>query len=602
MKIHKNMTNLEVAELLRNVAAAYQLKDDKKNKFKIIAYQHAADSVEHLASEIKDMWDEGKLGEVVGIGTSLAKHLDEIFRTGNSAHFAEIFKGLPMSVFDLMQIPGIGVKTACKLVKALPISDEKPIEDLEKLAKEGRIAKLEGFGEDSQLAILRGIEVAKKKVRRHLLPYASLIADEVLNWMRQSKSVLQVEALGSLRRKVSTVGDIDIAVASRDSKETLDHFVNYPKKVRVIEKGKHTASILLAGNVQVDCMVQEPDSFGSLLQHFTGSKHHNIALREYALKLGLSLSEYGICINSEAGKNKKERSKELKKFKTEEEFYNYLGLDWIPPELRENIGEIEAAKNHQLPNLILLEDVKSDLQLHSDFDVETSHDLGESSMEELVDVANQLGYEYIAMTEHNPSQKGHADSDIVKILKLKKKKVEILNNQLSSQNGTLRCVFNSLEIDILKDGRLPVPEEGLRTLDFALVSIHSSFDLPRDKMTSRILSALLHPKVKIFAHPSARKLNSREGVEMDWDKIFSFCVENDKWIEINGDPARLDLPDFLVKEGVKRGVKFTLGTDAHHKNGMQNMQWAVSVARRGWLTKNDVVNTRRLNEFLKMIQ
>lgn len=602
MKIHKNMTNLQVAELLRNVAAAYQLKNEDENRFRITAYQRAADSIEHLSSEIKDIYDEGKLTEVPGIGSSLAKHLSEIFETGKSQYFTEIFKDLPVAVFDLMLIPGIGVKTAYKLVKFLPITDRNPIEDLEKLAKAGKIAELEGFGADSQLAILRAIEVVKKRVRRHLLPYASLIADEVLNWMRQNKSVLQVEVLGSLRRKVSTVGDIDIAVASQDSKETLDHFTNYPKKVRVIEKGKHTASILLTGNVQVDCMVQEPDSFGSLLQHFTGSKHHNVALREYALKLGLSLSEYGIRIHSKAEENKKERFGKLKKFRTEEEFYNYLGLDWIPPELRENDGEIEAAKNHQLPGLILLEDVKGDLQLHSNFDVETSHDLGESSMEELVGVANQLGYEYIAMTEHNPSQKGHDDSDIVRILKLKKKKVEILNNQLSSQNGTLRRVFNSLEIDILKDGRLPVPEEGLLTLDFALVSIHSSFDLPRDKMTSRVLSALSHPKVKIFAHPSARKLNSREGVEMDWNKIFSFCVENDKWVEINGDPARLDLPDFLVREGVKRGVKFTLGTDAHHKNSMQNMQWAVSVARRGWLTKDDVVNTRRLNEFLKIVQ
>ncbi|MCS7091899.1 MAG: helix-hairpin-helix domain-containing protein [Patescibacteria group bacterium] len=592
------MTNLEVAELLRDIAAAYQLKDETRNKFRIVAYQRAADSIEHLSSEIKDIWDEGKLVEIAGVGPSLAKHLDEIFSVGSSSHFADIFQGLPMSIFELMKIPGVGVKTAYKLVKELPIGDKDPIGDLEKLAKKGEIAKLTGFGEDSQFAILRSINMVRKAVKRHLLPYAYLIAEKVSEWILQNKHVVRVEPLGSLRRRVSTIGDVDIAVATKNPGSVLDHFVSYPKKVRIIEKGVHKASILLPGGMQVDCMVQDPESFGSLLQHFTGSKHHNIALREYALKLGFSLSEYGI----RAKTNDSDKGMEtLKKFKTEEEFYNFLGLDWIPPELRENTGEIEAAKNHQLPDLILLSDVKSDLQLHSDFDVETSHDLGASSMEELVDMANRLGYEYIAMTEHNPSKKGHSNDEIVKILRRKQKKVKELNEMVNKEKVSVKRVFNSLEIDILQDGSLPVPESAFETLDFALVSIHSSFEMTKEAMTGRVLSALSHPKVKIFAHPTARKLNSREGVEIDWDKVFSFCVENNKWIEINGDPMRLDLPDFLVREGVKKGVKFTFGTDAHHKQGMENMQWAVSVARRGWLTKNDVVNTKSLKDFEEML-
>lgn len=601
------MTNVEIAELLRDVAAAYQLKDEKKNKFKIVAYQRAADGVEHLSSEIKDVWDEGKLADIPGVGPSLAGHLDELFRTGKSGHFNELFEGLPMSIFKLMEIPGIGVKTAYKLVKAFDISDKSPFEDLEKIAKEGKIATLEGFGEDSQAAILRSIGTVRKRVKRHLLPYAYQIANEISEWMSKHKDVLQVEPLGSLRRRASTIGDLDIAVSTNNPLGALDHFVNFPRKTRIIEKGDRSSSIILPGNIQVDCMVQPPEAFGSLLQHFTGSKHHNIALREYALKKGLSLSEYGIRINPKT-KDPKTRLKpfedteKLKQFSTEKDFYNYLGLDWIPPELREDLGEIEAAKEHSLPNLIELSDVKGDLQMHSDFDIETSHDIGESSMEELVEKAEELGYEYIAMTEHNPSQKGHNDKSIIDILRRKREKVEKLNEKLKDSSGSVKRVFNSLEIDILPNGNLPVSERGLAELDFALVSIHSSFDLEKEKMTKRVLSALSQPNVKIFAHPTGRKLNERESVELDWEKIFDFCLENDKWIEINADPARLDFPDFLVREGVKKGIKFTFGTDAHHKLGMENMPWAVSVARRGWLTKSDVINTYTLKDFEKMLK
>lgn len=601
------MTNVEVAELLRDVAAAYQLKDEKRNKFKIVAYQRAADGVEHLSSEIKDIWDEGKLADIPGVGPSLASHLDELFARGKSEHFNELFEGLPMSIFKLMEIPGIGVKTAYKLVKAFDISDNTPFEDLEKIAKAGKIASLEGFGEDSQAAILRSIGTVRKRVKRHLLPYAYQIANEITAWMKQNKDALEVEPLGSLRRRASTVGDLDIAVSTNNPAGVLDHFVNYPKKTRIIEKGDRSSSLLLPGNVQVDCMVQPPEAFGSLLQHFTGSKHHNIALREYALKKGLSLSEYGIRVNPKTKDPKLrlkpfEDAKKLKQFRSEKEFYNYLGLEWIPPELREDLGEIEASQNHTLPELIELSDVLGDLQMHSDFDIETSHDIGESSMEELVEKAQELGYQYIAMTEHNPSQRAHTDYDIINILKRKREKVEKLNEKIKKNNGSVKRVFNSLEIDMLPNGKLPVSDKGLETLDFALVSIHSSFDLSKEKMTNRVLLGLSNPKVKIFAHPTGRKLNERESVELDWEKIFDFCIENDKWIEINADPARLDLPDFLVREGVKKGIKFTFGTDAHHKLGMENMPWAVSVARRGWLTKNDVVNTNALKDFEKMLK
>lgn len=593
MKLGKNMNNLEIAELLRAIAASYQLKDADRNKFRIIAYQRAADAVEHSSSELKDLWDDNKLKEVPGIGESISSHLDEVFRTGTSKHFETVMKGLPKAMFELMEVPGIGAKTAYKLVNEVKI---KSLKELKKAAKAGKIAQIEGFGEDSQADILRSIEETEGRTKRHLLPYASKIADEVIEWVKKSQDVKRADPLGSLRRRASTVGDIDISAASNKPVAVIEHFTRYPKANRVLEKGDRTASIVLPGDVQVDLMVQAPNAYGALLQHFTGSKHHNIALREYALKKGLSLSEYGI---REARNSKHE----IRKFNDEESFYKFLGMEWISPELREDSGEIEAAVTHKLPELVEPEEIKSDLQIHSSFDIETSHDLGESSMREILDVATQLGYEYIAFTEHNPSKSRHNDKEIIDLLKRKREAVDVLNYSIvKSKKGSVQKVFNSLEIDILPDGGLPVPEKGLETLDFALSSIHSSFKLNRDLMTKRVIASLAYPKIKIFAHPTARKLNEREGIELNWPEIFEYCRKNQKWLEINADPARLDLPDILVKEAVKAGVKITLGTDAHHKDSLYNMVYGVSVARRGWATKADIVNTRNLQEFEKMLK
>ena len=583
------MSNLEIAELLRAIAASYQLKGEEKNRFRIIAYQRAADAVEHATSELKDLWDDGKLKDVPGIGESIASHLDELFRSGLSKHFEEVMKGLPKDMFELMEVPGIGVKTAYKLVSKLGI---KSLTDLEKAAKAGKIAKIEGFGEQSQADIIKSIEDTKGKSKRHLLPYASLHASEVISWMLEDKNVKRADPLGSLRRQAATVGDIDIAVASDHPRKTLEYFTKYPKKVRILEKGDRTASLILPGGVQVDLMVQPPQSYGSLLQHFTGSKHHNIALREFSLKHGMSLSEYGIKIKGK-----------LHKFATEESFYRKLGLAWIPPELREDSGEIEAALKNSLPILVEIDDVKGDLQIHSDFDIETSHDVGESSMHEIVEKANKLGYQYLAFTEHNPSKSKHNEREVLDLLMRKWEAIEKINSSIVKKTeGSIQKVFNSLEIDILPTGELAIPEKGLEYLDFALVSIHSAFDLNRDQMTKRVLSALDHPKTKIFAHPTARKLTQREGVELDWPQIFEFCLKNDKFIEINADPMRLDLPDSLVREAVRLGVKFSLGTDAHHKDGLNNMRYGISVARRGWATKKDIINTLNLKDFEKVIK
>lgn len=562
------LTNLQIAELLRDVAASYQLKDDKKYKFQIIAYERAADAVEHATSELKDLWDDGKLEDIPGVGSSIAEYLGEIFKTGESIHFNELMKDIPKEAFKLMELPGIGIKTAMKLIK-------------------------EGDPKDVQ-AKLKEVEAKEKKEKRYLLPYASLLAHEVMEYLSTCPEVMRVDPLGSLRRQSSTIGDIDIAVATNEPQVVLDYFTKYPKSGKTIDKGDTSASILLPGNIRVDLKAQSPETYGSLLQHFTGSKHHNIALREYAIKKGFSLSEYGI---------KEQSSMKMNKFRDEKNFYKFLGLLYIEPELREDTGEIEAAREGNLPKLIKLSDVKSDLQIHSSFDIETSHDLGESSMEEIIEKGNELGYEYLAFTEHNPSQKGHNDSQVVDILRRKREVIDQLNYSLiNNKSGSIQKVFNSLELDITPDGKLPIPEAALDLLDFALVSIHSSFDMDRNSMTKRVLNALSHPKAKIFAHPTARKINEREGVELNWPEIFDFAIKNNKWIEINCDPMRLDLPDNLVREAVKLGVKMTFGTDAHHKDGMNNMLFGVSVARRGWVEADDIMNTRNLIEFEKALK
>ena len=594
MRLHKGMTNLEIAELFRALAASYQLKNPDENKFRIIAYERAADAVEHLSSEAKDLWDEGKLDDIPGVGTSMTEDLGELFKTGSSKHFEDILKGIPSSVFEIMELPRVGAKTASKLVKYLNLGkSKKPIEDLARACKEGKVAIIEGFGEESQKDILLAIVEMRRQVKRHLLPYALNIANEVIAWLKEDKSVIQVDVLGSLRRMASTIGDIDISVATNSPQDVLRRFTEYPKTTRVIEKGEKTASILLPGGIQVDLMVTTPWSYGSLLQHFTGSKHHNIALRELAIKKEMSLSEYGIKVR---------KQKQLKRFVDEKSFYSFLSLDYIPPELREDAGEIEAAQEGKLPNLVEIGNIKGDLQMHSSFNIETSHDNGESTMEELIEKANSLGYEYIAFTEHNPSRSQHNEQQILDLLKRKQEVVEKLNYSLVKDVKTgVKKVFNSLEIDILPDGRLPIPEKSFDFIDFALVSIHSSFRQSKNDATKRVINGLSYPKAKVFAHPSGRKLNEREGVEMDWPEIFAFCLKNHKYLEINADPIRLDLPDFLVREAVKMGIKLSLGTDAHHQDGLDNMPWGISVARRGWARASDIINTRTLEEFEKII-
>lgn len=590
----KDFNNQEIAKLLRAVAAAYTVK--KGDRFKIMAYERAAASIEHSTSEAKDLWDDGKLGQLPGVGSGITSHLDELFRTGRVKHFEQVMLGLPLAMFKFLSIPGIGAKTAYKLCKNLKIEDPKrALVELEKAAKAGKIRALEGFGEESEKDILGGIEAFKKgqiKEKRMLLPYADALAQEMLGYLKACPAVSRADALGSLRRMVPTIGDIDIAAETKKPKRVIDWFVKYPKISRILGKGEEAlVRIILKNGRQIDLRLQKPDAYGAMLQYFTGGKNHNIHLRELALKKEMSLSEYGI---------KKEGK--LIKYATEEEFYHALGLDWIPPELREDAGEIEDAQAHKLPDLVELKNIKGDLHIHSDFPIETSHDEGANSMEEIIEKAYELGYEYIGFAEHNPSTSQHNPKQIIEVLKRKKEKVEQLNYSCEKRRGKLPIfAFNGLEIDIKPDGSFGVPEEAIELLDFVIASIHSSFKMSREEMTKRIMRVLDHPKVKILGHPTGRKLNEREGYELDWEKVLDFCLKKNKWLEINAWPDRLDLPETLVREAVKKGIKLIINSDAHDKGHLDLMRYGVAVARRGWAEKEDIVNTLGYNQFKKML-
>jgi DNA polymerase (family 10) len=390
MKLSKNPSNQELAELLRSVAAALEVKG--ATGYRIIAYERAADSIEHATSEAKDLWDNHQLASLPGVGANIASHIDDIFRTGKSQHFEKQFEGIPEGMFLILKVPGIGPKNAYKLSLKLGLTrGHSALTKLEKSARQGEIRVIEGFGEESEKRILDGIEELKGRSNRILLHKADRFSSEIIKYLTKLPEVKAAYPLGSLRRRVSTVGDIDIAVATDKPQQVIKHFTKFPSTRRIIEAGDVSATILLADNIHVDLLVQSPVGFGSLLQHFTGSKHHNIHLREIAQKKGWSLSEKGIKLKKQKGR----KTKELKSFNTEEDLYRFLGMAYIPPELREDTGEIESAQKHQLPTLIELPDIKGELHVHSDFDIEPSHDLGLSSMEEMIQQAQRLGYQYL---------------------------------------------------------------------------------------------------------------------------------------------------------------------------------------------------------------
>jgi len=586
------MNNKEVARLLRNVAASYRIKDEKKYYFQLIAYENASDTIESLPEQLENLYKENKLDNVPNIGKTIKSRLEELFKKGKVSHFDYVLKGIPPAVFALIEIPSLGPKRAYKLSIELGLKNQDTaVDELEKIAKSGGIAKIPGFGEKSEKDILRAIaefKLGKGKTTRMVLPIAFEVGQRVLDYLYLSKKVKRAETLGSLRRMMPTIGDVDIAVATDDPKAVINHFVKFPNLERVIEKGPTTASILALGGKQIDLMTQPVKSFGSLLQHFTGSKNHNVHLREYALKNGMSLSEKGIKKNI----NGKEK---LLKFDTEESFYSELSMDWIPPEIREDTGEIELALKHSLPKLIELSDIKGDFHLHSSFPIEPSHDLGKNTIEEMISKAKSLHYEYIAFSEHNPSISKHTSSQIYDLILKRNEEIYRIEDLYKIK------IVKMLEVDILPNGNLAIDDKALDKLDAIIVSIHSVFSMDQRQMTKRVISGLSHPKAKILAHPTGRLLNKRNGYELIWDELFDYVKKNKKILEINSWPYRLDLPDTLIRKAKELGIKFAINTDSHASDQMDLMRYGVAMARRGWAEKNDIINAMSYNEMTKYL-
>lgn len=585
MKI-ATLSNANISDILRSVAAVYLLTNE--NRFRMIAYQKAADTVEQLSRELKDIWEEGKLRSTPGIGPTIGEHLQELFEKGESTHFKKVLSLIPQSVFVLMKVPSLGPKKSFKLVKEFGFTNpDSVIEDVIQAAKSGKIEVIPTFGKKSQDDILAALELFKKTKKssgRMPLPYAHRHALELVTYLKKLP-LNRIDVLGSMRRMNPTIGDIDIAVATEsvNDQEIIKHFLNYPKKLSVEGAGDKKASMIISPSIHVDLRVQRLQQYGSMLQYFTGSKAHNIKLREYALKKGLSLSEWGI---------KKVGSDKIVEFSDEESFYKYLDLDWIPPEIREGTNEVDLARRRTLPDLVNLSNIQGDLHTHSSYDIQTSHDIGENSYEEIVEKAHKLGYAYVGFSDHNPKTSGLSEKEIVSILKTR---YQHIKKTLGKDPKV--PYFIGIEADIQPGGTVAIPEDAVEYLDYIIVSIHSSFRQPKEQMTERVLKALSFPKVRIFGHPTGRLLTSREGIELDWKPIMELMKQNNQAFEINSWPERLDLPDVLVREAAGAGVKCIIDTDAHAVDQMDNMVYGVSVARRGWASVSDIINTGSYKNF-----
>lgn len=587
------MTNSQIARLLRKVAAVYEVKDE--DFFRTKAYQNAANAVENLTISAQSLWEQGKLEEIPGVGPGLADHLTELFKTGKVSHFNTEFKRVPLGMFGLLGTRGIGPKIAYKIAKKFKLNDEKTaLKEVEKLIAAGELENLPGFGKKMQEKIKTSIKSKFIKEERILLSQATLASEDLLNYLRKIKEVDQAEPLGSLRRRVATVGDIDIGISTSKPNEVNRQIQKYEEISEVVTSGESVSRIKLKNGYEVDIKLCAPGEWGSLLQHYTGSKIHNISLRSLARQKHLSLSEHGI---------KNSKTNKIYQAPDETAFYRYLGLPLIPPELREGEEEISFAKKGKIPDLVELRDIKGDLHIHSDFNFDTSHDLGRSKLSQYLDKAVSLNYEYLGLSDHNPKFSGTTITHKRKTLEDRKNTLLTQYHEYENKVKTrVPKLLIGLEIDIRSDGELAIDSSLADFYDYAIVSIHTSFDLTKDENTKRIIKALSQPKAIILGHPTTRKLNQRQGINANWEEIITFCREKGKILEVNAAPDRLDLPDDLIKMAVRSGVKLIINSDSHHADQLDFMKFGVWTARRGWARKIDVVNTYSYKDFQKLLQ
>lgn len=565
-------SNAQIAKLLEQVAAALTLLNT--NNFEIRAYKNASDSIEHADSEISTLWAENRLGDVPGLGKSMQAYISELFETGKVKHFETVMKKFPDIVYELIELPGVGPKTA----KEIADLDVKDLKDLEKQLKNGKLVE-KGFSKKIAEKIEAGLLQAKNNEHesRMLLPLAIVESEKILEYLRKSPDVIQADPLGSLRRRVVTIGDLDFSASTKKPDEVIEYFLQMPGISRILSKGERMVMVILTSGLHVDLLVGEPVNYGALLHHFTGGKNHNIHLRNIALEKGYSISTDGVKLT---------KTNEVMHIREERDIYKLLGMQMIPPEMREDLGEIELAIKHEIPKLVELKDIKGDLHLHSNFDINQSHGPGLTTLTEIVKNAEKIGYEYIALSDHAPAFKINDSKRISELVARRTSHIE----ELKKNTKNIR-VLNSLEVDILPDGTLSVPDASLETLDICNIGVHSSHQMDKDKMTDRILKALENPFAKILVHPTGRRLLSRPSYDADWEQIFEYCAKNNKALEVNGTPDRLDLRDDLIRMAKDMGCMFVINTDAHDLEQMDNMKFGVDLARRGWLESKHVINT-----------
>ncbi len=565
------MKNRELSEIFGRMADILEFKGE--NPFKVNAYRKASRVIGELRDDVEVIYKQGRLMNIPGIGSGIAKKIEEYLTTGRMSKYEEISRGVPEGLMELMAIQSMGPKTLALLHDRLGVES---LDDLKRAIEDGSMEALPGLGAKKVENIKRGIKLYAASRGRIPLGIALPIVEGIIAQLKQMKQIIRISTAGSLRRMKENIGDIDILAAGTEGEQIIHRFAQLPQVTEVLAAGDTKGSVIIEGKTQVDLRVVSPQSFGSALQYFTGSKAHNIHLREIAKGRGLKISEYGIF-----------RGNERLGGQREEDIYSALGLCWIPPEMREDRGEIEAASAGTLPELVKPEEIHGDLHVHS------QHSDGTATIEQIALKAEELGYEYIAICDHSQSARyagGLSEEELLGEIK----EIDQLNQNLHGIR-----ILAGTEVDINADGSLDYPDELLAKLDIVVAAVHSGF---KKNVTERMISAMENPHVDVIAHPTGRLISSREGYEVDVDQIMAKAAETHTALEINSYYDRLDLSDINCMKAKQMGVKLSIGTDAHHIDQLWAIRLGVAVARRGWLGGNDLLNTLSLPRLLEFLQ
>jgi DNA polymerase (family 10) len=569
------MKNQDIIKIFNDIADLLEIKGE--NPFRIRAYRRAAQNIESLSADIS-LTPEAELVKIPGIGRDLAGKITEYVKTGKIQAYDELRNKVPGGLSLLLSVPGIGPKTAKLLFEQLQVKD---LQDLERLAREHKLTGLPGIKEKTEENIISGIEMLKRGMERHPLGKVLPLAKEIADDLSKKASLNQIQIAGSIRRWKDTVKDIDLLATSQNPQKVMNAFIHLPQVKNVLMHGPTKSSVTIHEGLQVDLRVVEEDSFGAALAYFTGSKAHNIRLREMAVRSGLKINEYGIF-----------REKDDKKLggRNEEDVYRLLGLPFIPPELREDSGEIEAAAAGRLPHLIQSSDIRGDLHIH------TNRSDGRHDFDELIMEARKRGYEYMAVTDHSKGLGVARGLDEEKLLE-EKAAIAALNRRLRGFR-----VLSGVEVDIRGDGNLDFEDEILRQLDIVVASIHSGFRQSREQITKRLVSAMQNPYVSVIAHPTGRLIGERDPYDVDIQAVFKVAQETGTALEINAYPLRLDLSDVYTRKAAEMGIGLVISSDTHTVNQFDYMEYGIAIARRGWLEKKNVVNTMDYHSLLSVLK